>query len=141
MPLEQLLTPPAIYIVALGLGAMLFILMLAVMLLVLRGGPRAQLRARALEIARSGGKHGKGGVKGKGKGGRLTQNRVKELAEGGERKRRRVIRSLIEQAGLSWTVTKFYVISATCAVVALLAYLAADMPLWGAVFAPVAGGL
>jgi tight adherence protein B len=143
MPLEQLLAPPAVYLVALGLGATLFALMLAAMLLLMRGGPRAQLRARALEIARSG-KNGKGsvGLKGKGKGGRLTQNRVKELAEeGAEKKRRQVIRSLIEQAGLSWTVTKFYVVSAVCAVAALLAYVAADMPLWGAAFAPVAGGL
>jgi tight adherence protein B len=145
MLLERLLAPPTVYFVALGMGATLFGLMLAPVLL-LRGGPRAQLRARALEIARSGGKQGKGAGaakgRGKGKGGRLMQGRVRDLAEeSGQRKRRQVIRSLIEQAGLSWTVSKFYVVSAICALVSLLAYLAAEMPIWGAPFAPVAGGL
>jgi tight adherence protein B len=145
MLLERLLAPPTVYFVALGFGAMLFGLMLAPVLL-LRGGPRAQLRARALEIARSGGKQGKGAGaakgRGKGKGGRLTQGRVRDIAEeSGQKKRRQVIRSLIEQAGLSWTVSKFYVVSVTCALVSLLAYLAVDMPIWAAPFAPVAGGL
>jgi tight adherence protein B len=142
MPLEQLLAPPAIYLLALGFGATIFVLML-VPVLAMRRSPRAQLRARALEIARSGGKQGKGpGAAFKGKGGRLTQGRVKELAEeSGQKKRRQVIRSLIVQAGLSWTVTKFYVVSVICALAALLAYVMAEMPMWGALFAPVAGGL
>jgi tight adherence protein B len=143
MPLEQLLAPPAIYVLALGFGAALFVLML-IPVLALRGGPRAQLRARALEIARSSGKPGDKGAGGalKGKGGRLMQGRVRDLAEEGRQKsRRQVIRGLVEQAGLSWTVGTFYVVSVLCALFSLLAYLAADMPLWGAVFAPIAGGL
>jgi tight adherence protein B len=142
MPLDQLLAPPAIYVLALGFGVALFILML-VPVLALRHSPRAQLRARALELARAGGKQG-GGLNPalKGKGGRLTQSRVKELAEDGSKKnRRQIIRGLIEEAGLGWTVTKFYVVSAICAVVSPLVYIACDMPLWGAPFAAVAGGL
>jgi tight adherence protein B len=38
-------------------------------------------------------------------------------------------------------VTTFYVVSGICAGVSFLAYVAAEMPMWGAVFAPVAGGL
>jgi tight adherence protein B len=131
-----------IYVLAVGFGVALFVLRL-VPVRALRGGPRAQLRARALEIARSGGKQGKlPGAAAKGKSGRLTQGRVRDLAEeGGQKSRRQVIRSLVEQAGLAWTVGTFYLVSAACAVLSLLAYLAADMPLWGAVFAPIAGGL
>ena len=141
MRLDQLLAPPAIYVLALGFGVALFLLML-VPVLAMRSGPRAQLRARALEIARGAGKEGRlGGAALKGKGGRLTQGRVKELADEGAQKKRQVIRTMIEQAGFSWTVSKFYVVSVICAVLSLLAYLAAEMPLWGALFAPVAGGL
>jgi tight adherence protein B len=141
MPLDQILQPPAIYVVALAFGLILLLLMM-VPLLAIRSGPRAQLRARVAEITRSG-KQAKGSRLGAGqKGNRLTQGRVKELSEERQQKKRRQqIRSLIGEAGLSWTITRFYVVSVVCAVVSLVVYVAADLPLWGAAAAPVAGGL
>jgi tight adherence protein B len=141
MPLEALLAPPAVYVAALGAGLVLFLLLL-VPVLALQGGSRAQLRARLAELGRSGAAQ-KSRREDAGKGGnRLTHGRVKELGDESARKRRRVaLRSQIEQAGLGWSVGRFYLVSAVSGAAALLVYLFGGMPLWGAVFAPVAGAL
>jgi tight adherence protein B len=139
MPAEQLLAPPGIYL--LGLGAAFSVsLLLAVAVAMLRNGARSRLRARVDEIARDQRMSRTAGfAAGDGSQKRQRKARLKELAAGN--KRREVIRSMIEQAGLSWTVGRFYIVSVICAVAASGVYWLVDLPGWGLFFAPVAGGL
>lgn len=139
MRVEQLLAPPAVYLVALGF-AFSFFLLLAVAIATLRNNARSRLRARAGEIVRDQRLPRAGGQSAAGAGQkRQRRARLREL--GTSSKRRELIRSMIEQAGLSWTVGRFYLVSAICAVGISGVYWLADLPGWGLFFAPVAGGL
>jgi tight adherence protein B len=145
MPLNAFLTPPGLYVTAAAM-AIILLLGLLVPVLAMRSSPRTTLRNRVATIAGTGARKGGAMLKGGAQKGqsRLTQGRVKELASGGseqKKKRRVALRQMLEQAGLNWTPRKYYVFSMFSAVIFTGGYAALDLPFWGLMFAPIAGGL
>jgi tight adherence protein B len=143
MPLDGLLANPIQLAAAIAATVLLLGLTLA-MLLLPRASSRAVLRQRVQSLAggKAGERAGSATPRGSTKNRKLVQANLKELAAGTQQAARRVkIRQLIVQAGLSWSMTVFYVVTAVCAFGATAAYWMMGLPHWGLGFAAVTGFL
>jgi tight adherence protein B len=146
MPLDAFLANPAQLTAA--IAALVLLIALSIVLVLLpRASQRSVLQGRVQALAtgssrvagRAQGARGASAGKGKGK---LVQSNLKEVAGGAAPKQSRVkLRQLIVQAGLSWSMTGFYVFSGVCAIGAAIGYWLCGLPSWGIPFASLVGFL
>lgn len=142
MPLDALLASPIRLAAAMAVLVLLAGLAIVALLLP-RARERAALRGRVQALAGGArpGQRGAGAAR-DGKKGKLVQANLKELASGGGPKQRRVkLRQLLVRAGLAWSESGFYLLSAACALAAATGYWISGLPAWGIPFAALVGFL
>jgi len=143
MPLDALLASPT-QLAAVAAVLVLLVGLATAALLLPRASERAALRGRVQALAAGGRPGQRGSAPGArdGKKGKLVQSNLKEVASGGGPKQSRVrLRQLLVQAGLAWSETGFYVLSAACAAAAAGGYWVSGLPFWGIPFAALVGFL
>jgi tight adherence protein B len=140
MPLDALIADPTALAAVLAGMILLFGLALIPVVAIARPGGRSSLRARVQAVAKTGGVRSTTSAASS-KAKKLLNNNLKELAGPPPTARRVRIRQLIRHAGLSWTMTTFYLFSAASGVASMVGCVVGGLPLWVMPFAAIVGFL